>query len=50
LKYKAQITHYKPYGNDGMNGFGSNVKKSETPGMLAYFNFILSDEVITTTR
>jgi len=33
-----------------MNGFGTNVKKEEKTGMIAYFNFALSDEEITTTR
>ena len=32
-----------------MNGFGKNVKRTP-PDMLEYWNFYLTDEVVTTTR
>jgi len=33
-----------------MNGNGVNVKDRPKVDMLGYFNFVLSDEVIETTR
>ena len=39
----------KPYGSDGMNGFGKNLNRT-LPDMLEYWNFYLSNELQTTTR
>ena len=49
LKYKDYIDHHKPYGSDGKNGFGKNLD-GPLPDMIDYWNFYLTDEVITTTR
>lgn len=49
LKYKDYWGQHKAYGTDGMNGFGSNLVRKPTD-MIEYWNFYLTDEVITTTR
>ena len=49
LQYKDYWQQHKPYMSDGMNGFGANLKR-QYPDMLEYWNFYLSDEVLTTTR
>ena len=33
-----------------MNGYGSNVKLENKIDMLAYYNFVLTDEMLVTTR
>ena len=40
----------KPYGNDFYNSGGYNVKKEGNADIVGYLNFILSDDVITSTR
>lgn len=49
LKYKDYWGQHKAYDTDGMNGFGKNVKR-KPPDMMEYWNFYLTDEVVTTTR
>ena len=49
LKYDNTIYQYKPYGSDIMNGYGSNLNKT-LPDMLEYWNFYLTNEMITATR
>ncbi len=40
----------KPYGSDSYNGLGFNVKDEGLPDMLAFLEFALSEDVVTTTR
>lgn len=50
LKYKDLKANTKPYGSDGMNGNGYNIKEKGMPDIISYCNFVMSDDVITTTR
>ena len=49
MKYKDSQLDVKPYGSDGMNGFGKNINGT-LPDMIEYWNFYLTNEMHTTTR
>lgn len=49
IKYRDCTEHHKPYNSDLMNKKGTNLKRLP-PDMMEYWNFSLSDEVISFTR
>jgi len=40
----------KQYGDDGFNGNANNTLGTNMPDMVGYFNFFLSEDIVTTTR
>ena len=49
LKYTYTDYQLKPYGSDGMNGYGKNLNRS-LPDMMEYWNFLLTNDLQTSTR
>ena len=49
LKLHKTDNQLKPYNSDGMNGYGKNLDRM-LPDMLEYWNFYLTNEMMTTTR
>ena len=44
---EMDYTQQKPYKSDGMNNFATNTKINPYPDLIEYWNFHLTDEVIT---